>query len=335
MIYGWLGITWGTVYNWVYLPFFIGLIIGGWWLFYKKAVTVRLLSNAKAVLPLITNYSLIKNSVKTFLFTAALLLLYLALLQPRWGKEEESVMQEGRDVFIILDVSRSMLAADKKPNRLVFAKKKIEALIKKLTCERIGLIIFSGSTVVQCPLTSDYAAFSLFLDQLDAETISSGTTALDQALHKALTLFNDMPSRKNKLVVLITDGEDFSSNLHDVKQEARAMNMNIFTLGVGTDQGAPIPIVDDEGKISGYEKDSHGAIVMSRLNEGILKALVQDAGGTYVHATDDNEDIDAIVNNVQQFEKEQFDDKKLETLHERYPYFIGLALLCLLVEWIL
>ena len=168
--------------------------------------------------------------------------------------------------------------------------------------ERVGLLLFSGSAVVQCPLTSDYSAFYMFLDQVDTESIASGTTALDQALYKTIELFSASQSRKNKLVVICTDGEDFSSNLSAIKQKAQEIGLTIFTLGVATTEGAPIPLFNRFGEQIGHQKDEHGAVVISRLNEGILRNLALDAGGVYLHATQDATDIKTIAQKVELFE---------------------------------
>jgi Ca-activated chloride channel family protein len=262
--------------------------------------------------------------------------LFLALLQPQWNKKEETIQQEGRDLFIALDISRSMLAQDISPDRLAFAKQKIKNLLKKLSCERVGLILFSGSTFVQCPLTTDYGAFHLFLDQIDVETISSGSTAIDEAIKQGLDAFKRGADRKHKLLVIFTDGEDFSSNLTRVKQEAVDAGMHIFTFGVGTPEGAPIPLHDVRGNPQGHQLDKKGKVVITRLNEGILYNLAQDSGGMYVRAQiDNNDDLDSLVKSVEMFEKERMEDKKVSRFHEQYPYFVGVSFLCFALEWLL
>jgi Ca-activated chloride channel family protein len=244
-------------------------------------------------------------------------------------------MQEGRDLYIALDISRSMLATDSQPNRLICAKEKIKRLIKKLSCERVGLILFSGSAFVQCPLTSDYAAFFLYLDAVDAELISSGTTALDQAIQQALTSFASVPERKSKLLVVLTDGEDFSQNLSNVKEEAAQSHLSIFTIGVGTPEGAPVPLFDHHGNIIGHQKDHKGGVVISRLNEEILANLSADAGGRYIRATENDDDISLFVATVQGFEKEQLAERKHSRYEDQYHYFLLVSFICFVLEWVL
>jgi Ca-activated chloride channel family protein len=227
-----------------------------------------------------------------------------------------------------------MLAQDMKPNRLTFAKQKIRRLVSFLKSERVGLLIFAGMAVVQCPLTTDYNAFFMFLDSLDAQTISSGTTALDEALKKSLTVFSQGKNQKTKLLVMFTDGEDFSSNLTGVKEQVVKEGVTIFTIGVGTAQGAPIPVIDEYGHQKEYEKDSRGGVIMSRLNEGILKVLARESGGQYLSATESDQDIRTIVSAVEQFEQEKFEDRTIIHWHERYMYFVALGLFLLVCEWL-
>ena len=303
---------------------------------YKSVWALRRLAAPKWHDLLVLHGGMARKAVKTALFFIGSVFLALTLLQPQWDKKEEIVQQEGRDLLIAVDISRSMLGQDVKPNRLEFAKQKIKKILFNLSCERVGLLIFSGETVVQCPLTKDYAAFFMFLDQLDVETISSGTTTLDGAIHKALSVFENMPDKKTKLLCLFTDGEDFSTNLTGVKQKAEQQGLAIFTFGIGTTHGAPIPIFDNKSKHAGFEKDQSGKVIMSKLNEGILKNLSDQTGGKYIHMTQDSDkDIQEFIALVQKFEKDALDDTSVQQFQQQYPYFIGVSLLCFAVEWLL
>jgi Ca-activated chloride channel family protein len=326
-------IYWGSLNNWWYI-FFAVLAALFLAVRYKKqrAAYAYLVGTHSQLL---RNISPAKQLSKSMLMVIGVFFLCLALLRPQWNKSEETIMQEGRDLYIALDISRSMLATDCTPNRLIFAKDKISALLKKLSCERVGLILFSGTAFVQCPLTSDYSAFKLYLDAVDAELISSGTTALDQAIAQALLSFESMPDRKNKLVVLFTDGEDFSHNLHDIKQQATDANLSIFTIGVGTPEGAPVPLFDPHGALIGHQKDAQGGVVISRLNEGILRTLSEDAGGTYIKATESDDDIAHFVRAVHAFEKEQLTERTHSRYEDQYHYFLFISFICFALEWLL
>ena len=332
MIHSFFAITWGSFYYVMWFPLVIVFCALVMYRAYKQQRACTMLAGSSILL---RNASQKKHIARIVLLTVAMLCLFIALLRPQWNKSEETIMQEGRDLYIGLDISRSMLAVDCKPNRLAWAKQKIKHLLKKLSCERVGLILFSGSAFVQCPLTSDYSAFYLYLDAVDAELISSGTTALDQAIQQALVSFSTMPARKNKLLVFFTDGEDFSQNLSGIKQEAAEKNLSIFTIGVGSCEGAPVPLFDVHGKQIGHQKDTKGNVVISRLNEGILHSLAHDAGGQYIKATSNDDDIKEFVRAVQSREKETIGEKKVSRYEDQYHYFLLISFICFVLEWIL
>lgn len=330
-----LGINWGTPqYIWLFTVLFAAILVLIYKV-YKQIKVINFLVHKDHQKRLLLNYSYMRKVIKTILFNIGLLFLFLALLSPMWGQKEQNIQQSGRDIFIALDVSRSMLAKDLNPNRLEFAKNKIKSLLQSINSDRVGLILFSGSAFVQCPLTRDFSAFYMYLDQVDTETISSGTTALDQAIKVALDSFKNNETNKNKLLVILTDGEDFSSNLTSIKEEVKQQNLHIFSIGLGTLQGAPIPLIDESGNESGHQLDQNGNVVMSKLNEGILRALSNQSGGYYITATKDNQDIHTVLNKIEYYEKEKFEDKKISHFIQQYPYFILVSFICFLLEWIL
>lgn len=330
------GIAWGGWENIFVVAPLVGLVVGLLYYRYRRTVlAVRALTNFHRATQQLLGYSRPKKIMKSLFFAIGVLFLGIALLKPQWDKKEQMVTQEGRDLFIALDISRSMLAKDCEPNRLTCAKNKIKSLVSQLSTERVGLLLFSGSALVQCPLTTDYSAFFMFLDAVDAETISSGSTAIDQAVARVIEAFGATPERKNKLLVLFTDGEDFSSHLQTVKANAQKAGLHIFTVGVGTPEGAPIPLIDDEGRNIGHQKDKKGAVVISRLNEGILSTLATDVGGTYIKLTADDGDIHHIIRQVTRFEKEKIDEKRITHLQEQYPSFLWVSFIMFMLEWLL
>lgn len=282
---------------------------------------------------LLKNFSGTKAGIKLLLKFFGLIMLLLALARPQWGTQEQTVSQQGRDVLIALDISRSMLAQDSLPSRLEAAKKKIRELLTQLTAERVSLMVFSGIAVVQCPFTSDMAAFLSFLDLADVEAISSGTTALDKAIDLGIKTFEAIPGRKQRLMVLFTDGEDFSTD-QEVAQRAHEAGLHLFTVGVGTPEGAPIPVYDYTGAQQGHVQDQ-GTTVITKLNEQRLAQLAQQTGGRYIRMTKDDEDLTMLVEQIQRFEKEAFDDTTIKGAQEKYMLFAGLGLAVLLFEWIL
>lgn len=335
MIYNFFGITFGTIQNIVFSPLIILFVLICIYRYAKIKSVVSLLTDNVNQKDILLNFSKNKVVIKFILLVLSLMFLFFSLLSPQWNKKQDSIKQEGRDIFIALDISRSMLAKDFMHNRLVWSKAKIKSLLSLLKSDRVGLILFSGSAFVQCPLTRDFSAFYMFLDQADPEMVSSGTTSIDQAIKVALDKFKSDEAKKNKLLIVFTDGEDFSSNLSGIKDQAIKQGLSIFTIGVGTTQGAPVPLLDNSGRQTGHQLDAQGSPVISKLNEGILKALSQSCGGIYIHGTQDAQDINTIAKKVEFIEKQKFEDKKVSYFEEQYPYFVLISFICLIIEWLL
>lgn len=331
----WFGICWAQPENIAYFILFLvaAALLAYRWM--RSAQLIGILGKTIHGVRFLHHTSYIRITIKSILWLGALFFIFITLLHPCWNTKDEKVIQEGRDLFVALDISRSMLAQDVNPSRLEFAKQKITSLVNALPSERIGLILFSGSSFVQCPLTRDRSAFFMYLNQIDVDTIASGSTALDQALGQALNAFKQSGSQKNKLLVIFTDGEDFSSNLASYKQQAQEQGLTIFTIGIGTEQGAPIPLLDQFGKQSGHLKDRNGSVVITKLNEEILQNLASDLGGIYLHPTTNNNDLKQLVHLVQKREKETIEERTMAQREEQYPWFLLISFILLAIEWLL
>ncbi len=284
---------------------------------------------------LLVNFSLNKKLIKIVLLVLALLSLIVAIARPGFGKTEEKIKQEGRDLFVAIDISRSMLSNDVGPNRLEFAKQKIKDLINSLNTERVGLMIFASSAIIQTPLTTDYQVFKSFLDSLDVDTVSSGSTDIGQALQKAVSIFEDSPGKKTKLLFVLTDGEDFSQNLEDIKNKIVSNSIHVITMGIGTAEGGPVPVVGERGNLEGHQKDEHGNIIISKLNEKVLRDIASKSGGIYLRASKDDTDVKKIKRYIERFESEQYEDRDFSLQNEKYFYFAFISLILLILEWLL
>lgn len=329
------GITWRiTSYAWLLLlvPCIVYIIFFRYW---NTQKVLHALAGTRASV-LLKHTSRVRRLIKLILLLIGLIFLGISLLQPHWDKDTETVQQYGRDVCIVLDISRSMLAQDVVPNRLEVAKLVIKKLVAELSCERVGLVLFAGNAFVQCPLTEDYGAFNVFLDHVDVETIASGSTSLEAAFDQVINMYERIPARKHKLVALVTDGEDFSDMTSSMQDRIHDAGLTIFAIGVGTENGAPIPLYDEHGTPIGHQKDAQGNVVISCHNAALLQDLVQKTGGEYIGVVHDQVSVKSIINRIMHIEKEFLESSKTwMELKPQYPYFVALSFICFLIEWLL
>lgn len=261
----------------------------------------------------------------------ALVLLFLALARPQWGFHWEDVRRQGLDILVVLDTSRSMTASDIKPSRLQQAKWGIRDLVRNLRGDRIGLIPFAGASVLQCPLTIDYAAFTMTLDDLYAGIIPRGGTAIEQALRTAIDAF-PAESAADRVILLITDGEDHDGDPLTLLPTLKEQNIRVYSIGIGTLAGGMIP--GAEG--AGYFKNRQGQVVMSTLQEDALQQLALATGGTYVRAAPGDTGLERVfresIDNLKRAEQETRTAKIYE---ERFVWFLAAALVLLAGEALL
>ncbi len=326
---------WGAPERIWYAPgiVFLMIAVGVWG--YQHATRAAVLAHPSYRALMLPGFAVWRIVARVSCIFIALFSIMIALLQPQWGRKEVEVVQEGRDVLIALDVSRSMQAQDIKPHRLAFVKLKIRKLLERLSFERVGLILFSGNAFVQCPLTADYQTFLMFLDQVTTESISSGTTAIGTAVTKAAEVFNRSQDRKHKLLLLITDGEDFVSDGKQLAKMVANEKITIFAWGVGTPQGAPVPLYDSRGVLIGNAKNKDGSVALSALNESLLQEVSVQMGGHYERVMQDDSDLVRIVDRLGQYERDYIDERKISQYEERYPIFLAIAWVSLIIEWLL
>ena len=266
------------------------------------------------------------------LLALAYVLLVLALAQPRFGFDWVEREQTGRDIYVVLDVSRSMLATDISPNRLQRAKRKLADLLSMLDGDRLSLIAFAGAAFVQCPLTVDYAAARMFLDHLHPALIPVRGTNIGSALQLALRSIEKSSASEGAAIILITDGEDQGTAPLAAAQQAKTAGVKIFAIGIGGAQGAPIP---DEG--GGFVKDAQGNLVLTRLDEKTLQDIALLTGGVYVRSVSGDFDLQHIY---QRGIKKHIDitaqgHSRKKIWHEHFHLPLIAALLLLLLEFLL
>ena len=313
------------IFKWLLLmiPLIIALVI----LHRQRTRKLASLISSTVWKTVIPGHSPKRSRRRTVLRLLALLCIGLALTRPQWGFTWEEVHQRGLDIIVVLDTSKSMLAADIKPNRLKQAQWAVRDFVRHLKGDRIGLIAFAGSSFLQCPVTVDYAAFTMMLDDLYAGIIPHGGTAIEQSLQTTIDSF-DEDSEADRVIILITDGEDHVGDPLGITKLLKAENIRLYSIGVGTPEGELIPA--DGG---GYIKDKQGRVVKSSINETLLEQLARETGGFYVRSAPGDFGLDRIyklgISNLQRDEQET---RLAKVYEERFGWFAAAALLFLISE---
>ena len=282
---------------------------------------------------LITNLSTTSRSLKNVLWIMIIVFVIFAAARPQWGKKLQILEEKSLDIVVAIDVSRSMLAEDLAPNRIQRAKNSFMTFLDMLTGDRVGLIIFSGNAFVQCPITSDYSALKMFASIIDVGLIPEDGTDIANAIEKATTLFTK--DTQNRVMILITDGENLQGNFEDAVKTAKDNAIIIYTLGIGTQKGAPIPIVNSQTGEKEYLKDRDGNIVLTKLDFSNLSWIAKETDGLFFQISAGQHEIREILNDISLLEKEKIAERRYSQYKEQYLYFVLFALLFLLIEFIL
>ena len=262
----------------------------------------------------------------------ALALLVVALARPQWGFHWEDVRRQGLDLLVVLDTSRSMMASDIKPTRLQQAKWGIRDLLRHLRGDRVGLVPFSGSSILQCPLTIDYAAFTMTLDDVYSGLIPRGGTAIEQALRTAIDSF-PKDGAADRVVLLVTDGEDHEGDPLKLLPELKEKDIRVYTIGIGTLAGEMVPGADGQGA---YFKDRQGQIVKTALKEDVLQKLALGTGGTYVRSAPGDTGLERVFNeSINNLKRSEQETRTAKIYEERFVWAIAAALLLLAWEALL
>jgi len=319
----------------LYALWLIPLLILIYW--YTRKRQIKLLD--KFATPVLQNViiplkSKFKSPLKFGIFILSISLLLVALANPQIGTKIEEVKQVGIDVYILLDVSKSMLAEDIKPSRLEKAKYEISRLIQRLKGDRIGLIVFAGRAYVQIPLTTDYSAANLFLSAVDVNTVPQPGTAIGPAIDLALNSFR-YEERTKKAIVIITDGEDHEGDIEKAIEDARSKEVVVYAIGFGSPAGVPIPIYNQAGSVTGFMKDKEGNIVLTKLDETVLKTITERTNGKYYRGTNTQDELENIYNDLAKIEQSEYGSRKITEYEDRYYYFLFPALLLLIIEFLI
>ena len=269
---------------------------------------------------------------KAVLQVAAVGLLAIALARPQFGSRVETVRSSGQDIVVAIDLSQSMLAEDVSPNRLERARLAVYRLMEGLSGDRIGLVAFAADAFVQSPLTLDYRAAGMFLNAMTPDLMPIQGTDLGAAVRVSLEAL-EKGARESRVLILVTDAEDHEDDFGELLSELR--DVEVYIVVIGTNEGAPIPVYDDQGVQQGFLRDEDGSVVTTRVGEGALQRLADQAEATIVRASTDGTALDQLVDRIASGEGDEFEAREVTRFEEQYQLFLALALLLLLSEALL
>lgn len=311
---GWLyGID---ITDWI----FIGVFLLGYILYFLRLyrISQRLQTSFRGFI--------FKFLVRSLYFT----LIIVAIMGPSFGESKREIKSQGKDIFLLVDLSESMEANDVQPTRLAKVKYELKNIVSSFESDRIGIIIFSSESFMQAPLTYDQNALNLFIETLNTGLVPNAGTDFSPPLEMALDKINDDDSPvtqpKSKIIILISDGEDFGEDTGGVVNEIESSGIRLFTLGVGTESGSKIPIRN------GYKKDRDGNDVVTRLDSRSLKKLAADTDGKYFEINETRNDVSRLINTINGIEGELRDSRQIDVSANRFYYFLWAALGLILID---
>ena len=275
-------------------------------------------------------YSDFKSGFKVFLLSISLLMISIGLVNPKIGTQLKTVKREGVDIVFAIDVSKSMLAEDIAPSRLEKAKRLASEIINNLGSDRVGIIAYAATAIPVLPITSDYSTARMFLQSLNSDMLSSQGTAVNQAINLSEDFFDD-ENQTNRVLCLLSDGEDHEFSDQDFSDVTEGSGITIFSIGLGSNKGAPIPIRSN-GVIESYKKNQEGDVVITKLMPNLLKELSRSNDGFYMKGDNTEEVVDEIISKLKQMDKKEFESKQFVAYKDQFQWFIGFALFFLCLE---
>ena len=296
----------------------------------RKKLAARFVS--LSMLPkLSTSVSPWRRLAKVTLLLFAIAFLFVALARPQWGRKMEHIERRGLDLVLLQDISLSMLAEDVKPNRLTRSRHEISSFLESLSGDRVGLVAFSGEAQVMVPLTLDYGTVQMLLRELTPGWLMPGTN-LEKAIRKGMDLYRNSGSAgQYSVMILMSDGEELEAAAVNAAKEAAEMGIRIYTIGIGSREGVPIPVPSKNGEIA-YKKDLQGNIVTTRLEDGTLQEIASATGGLYFYASPGEFQLQKVLTEIASLEKKEQASDRMENYQDRYQIFLGLAALLFLIE---
>lgn len=317
--------------EYLYALFVLPLLAALFWLvWWWGRRTLRRYGRTDTLLSMVHGRSRVKYWLRAGVWLLAVAALIVAWANPRIGTKYEEVTRSGIDLIVALDVSNSMLAQDITPSRIVMAKRELTSLIGNLKGDRIGIIVFSGDAYTQLPLTSDYSAATMLTDVIDVGSAPKPGTAIGSAIALARESFKNDEGRY-KAMVIITDGENHEDDPIAEAKESADAGVVIHTIGMGSPEGAPIPVMRN-GQVSGFKSDESGQTVLTRLDESALVQIASTTGGSFTRAANGRDNLAAVFDGIERMEKKEFGTRQFTDFEDRFQYLIALAIVLFIFE---
>lgn len=304
------------------------LVVYYFWSIYQRRQALKSFGDLELLSTLMPQVSKYRPSIKYWMMTVVLALVSLLLARPQFGAKLEKVKKHGVEVVIALDISNSMLAQDIAPSRLMKAKRLISKLVENLHDDKVGLIVFAGEAYTQLPITSDFVSAKMFLETIDPTMIERQGTALGKAIQLASRSFTPQEG-VSRAIVLITDGENHESGAEQAAKQAADLGIKLEILGIGSRDGAPIPMEDGSGD---FRKDKDGKVVVTKLNEKMCQDLAKAGQGLYLHVDNSNAAQKRLLKEIDGLAKTDIESKTFTAYNEQFPYIAWIILVLLVVE---
>ncbi|BAV94924.1 vWA domain-containing protein [Ichthyobacterium seriolicida] len=276
------------------------------------------------------NRSLFKSVLKVSVLCVSLSLAIIALINPQLGTKLEKVTRKGVDIVFAVDVSKSMLAEDVAPNRIEKSKQVLSKVISEIRHDRIGIIVYAGNPYALLPITTDYSAAQMFLKNINTDMVPSQGTSISEAMEMTDNYFDD-EYQNNKILFIISDGEDHEDNVLSMAQKISEKGVKIFTIGMGLEKGSPIPIKENDN-IVGYKKDTEGNVVITKLNSEILKQIASTSQGSYINSQNTQTIVDFVERSINSVDKKEYESSMFSEYESQYQWFLGFAILLLIID---
>ena len=317
------------IWFWLLLIVPVMLVVFLWTVFWKKRVQ-KAFGSMVVLKRLSPDLSFFKSTLKFSVLCLAITGLVIALVNPKIGTKLETIKREGVDIVFAIDVSKSMLAEDVAPNRIEKSKQLVTQIINNLASDRIGIIAYAGKAFPQLPITTDYAAAKMFLQSMNTDMLSSQGTAIDEAIQLSRNYFDD-EEQTNRVLIIISDGEDHNDLSTEVAEAASEEGIKIYTIGVGSEKGGPIPLKRN-GVVMSYKKDQNNETVITRLNAETLQLIAKEANGEYIDGNSTAAVVEQIRDILNAMDKKEFEAKEFAEYKDQFQWFLGFGLFFLILD---